>query len=263
VFLNGFHPVAITSGAGGGWSVADEAIFYLCLPFLFARIKSLKTALIWTISGWVIGYNLSQFLGTKYPDLIEYFQFFSFSVEFPVFLMGIVGYFTWKELITRADDVTKRYTSLMLLGVTGVLYWQLLPFTNKTLYASSLVCLMLVVALSLHPWPLFVNRYTRLMGRISFSLYLIHFYFLDYIQDRIYQANITGRPQLALAFFGTLLFATPVAYATWRWVEEPGIRLGRRVIAKLEGQKLKRKDTELVPSGLSALAEGNSPDAQF
>jgi len=259
LFVSGFSNVAIFSGAVGSWSVADEAIFYMCLPFLFWRIKSLKTALIWLVAGWVVGFSMSVFLSTVYPSQAEFFQFASFSVEFPIFLMGIAGFFIWKELIIGTEEKTRKYVSLLLLGATGILYWALLPFSYISLYSSSIVCLMLLVTLSLHPWPLFVNRLTRFMGKISYSVYLLHFYVFLRIHPKL--AGFKPAAELWLCFFGTLLITVPAAYLTWRWIEEPGIRLGRSIIAKLEGREI--RGTSLVPPALAVVGEGNSPDSQF
>lgn len=45
LFLHGFHPETINSVVPGGWSIAVEMSFYLILPFLIVKIKSIKTCL--------------------------------------------------------------------------------------------------------------------------------------------------------------------------------------------------------------------------
>jgi peptidoglycan/LPS O-acetylase OafA/YrhL len=263
VFLNGFTPQAIMSGAAGGWSVADEAIFYACLPFLFAKIKTLKTALIWLFIGSPLGYILGQFLSHKFPGQAEFFQFFSFSVEFPVFLLGIAGYFIWKETINGANPESKKNLSVGVLAVTVMLYRHLLPFTYPTLYQSSVVCLLLLIGLSLYSWPIFVNPVTRLIGKISYSIYLLHFLIFIPLQDYLYKRGMSAVMESALCFSITLLVTIPLAFLSWRYIEEPGIRLGRRIIAHFEGVEIRTKDVAFFPPAISATAEGNSPDAQF
>lgn len=44
-YVNGVLPGAINYNPPGGWSVGVEMLFYLCLPYLFTRIKNLKTQL--------------------------------------------------------------------------------------------------------------------------------------------------------------------------------------------------------------------------
>jgi len=45
LFLNGYHPETLTSVVPGGWSVAVEMNFYLVLPFLLLRLKTMKSLL--------------------------------------------------------------------------------------------------------------------------------------------------------------------------------------------------------------------------
>lgn len=44
-FLNGLNPDWIETLVPGGWTVAVEMMFYLILPFLFTRIKTLKQSI--------------------------------------------------------------------------------------------------------------------------------------------------------------------------------------------------------------------------
>ena len=66
LFLHGLSSTAIGHGAVGGWSVADEALFYMLLPFLFSRIRSLKSALVWMIAASAVCYPLSRFLAQAF-----------------------------------------------------------------------------------------------------------------------------------------------------------------------------------------------------
>ncbi len=270
-FLHGLSVTAINHGAVGGWSVANEALFCMLLPFLFARIRSLKSALIWMTAASPSCYLLSRFLAARFPVHSEFFTFFSFSAEFPIFLFGIVAYFTWKEVIApnALDVVARKNLSIMLLMLTTVLYCAFLAMDIRLLYPSSLPYLFLLLALSVYPWPLFVNSATRFLGKISYSIYLLHFVVFLTIQHWVISETPT-HPLLAdnaMRFVGcflvTLLLTVPAAFITWRWIEEPGIRAGRLLIAKLEGRNLVGKERDLVPPLEAIRGTGNSPDAQF
>ena len=247
-FVHALSPKTINAGAAGGWSVADEALFYFCLPFLFLRIRTLNRAIVWAITGSFIGGILSYHLARSFPVYGEYFEFFSFSAEFPVFLIGICAYFIWKTLIVGVNwsDTGRRQVSVLLLIVAAMLYAALLPFTNSTLYQSTAVCALLLVALSFHPWAILVNRVTRFLGKISYSVYLLHFTVNFYLQNWIGRTipthGILNRPQLRFAFsFSVILLVTvPLATLTWLWIEEPGIRAGRKLINRLEQTAKKR-----------------------
>jgi peptidoglycan/LPS O-acetylase OafA/YrhL len=271
LFLHGLWPTAIMHGAVGGWSVADEALFYMMLPFLFSRIRSLKSALVWMAAATAICYPLSRFLADRFPTRAEYFTFLSISVQLPVFLFGIVAYFTWKEFIApnSLSVAARKNLSSMFLMLAAVLYCGFLAVDNKLLYPSSLPYLILLMALSVYPWPLFVNRATRLLGKISFSIYLLHFVVFLTIQRWVIGETATHHLLANHAvrwlgcFFVTLFFTVPAAFVTWRWIEEPGIRAGRHIIAQLEGRNLVGKERDLVPPLEAIRGTGNSPDAQF
>jgi peptidoglycan/LPS O-acetylase OafA/YrhL len=48
-FLHGWYPTTANSVVPGGWSIAAEFTFYLCLPLLFSRVRSLSSALWLTL----------------------------------------------------------------------------------------------------------------------------------------------------------------------------------------------------------------------
>jgi peptidoglycan/LPS O-acetylase OafA/YrhL len=271
VFLHGFSPQTITSGAIGGWSVATEAIFYMCLPLLFRTIRSLWSAIWLLFISAPACYYLGMVLNGRYPKT-DYFSFFWFPVNIPVFAMGIVAYLVWKRYIAasrKLEPPNHPELSAIFLGLSALLYKMLLPFSYTNLNAASMVGALLLIALSLHPWPLLVNRLTIFLGRISFSIYLLHFYILRWLLELVRQrslrdARLGAHPaaQFALLFAGTLLLTVPLSALAWRFIETPGIRLGRRLIAHLEGRALRRK-AELVPPFRAVVGPGNSQDAQF
>jgi hypothetical protein len=66
--------------------------------------------------------------------------------------------------------------------------------------------------------------------------HLLHFYPSTYLHKMT--SRFSPTVELTICFFGTLLVTIPLAYATWRWVEEPGIGLGRKLTANLEGRRV-------------------------
>jgi peptidoglycan/LPS O-acetylase OafA/YrhL len=82
-------------------------------------------------------------------------------------------------------------------------------------------------------WPLL-----RWVGSISFSLYMWHlpfiFLFLNDIVHNIQQQGWNHAVQYAAFWCWTLVVIFPISAMLYRWVEQPGIRLGERLIRKLE-----------------------------
>jgi peptidoglycan/LPS O-acetylase OafA/YrhL len=278
LFLNGVRPRAINNVVGAGWSIAVETTFYLMLPWLHRRFNTVRRALIlFVVSApilWQVSRTLS--LGTADPVNKTFFTFLWFPVEFPVFVLGILTYCIWKQYFKgKTDDsATQKDLSLLLIVTSLMLYGACLPFTDNQLYFSSFVFLPLILGLSIYPWPLLVNGVTRFMGKISYSLYLVHIfalYFFQYLLGRIdqYPSHPISRhifnhaPGMAVVFLPVLGISVLISMVTWKFIEQPGIRLGRRLIARREGRSTPQDGDPLVPSFHALEVVGNTRDAQF
>ena len=108
------------------------------------------------------------------------------------------------------------------------------------------------------------------LGKISFSLYLLHFYSILGLKTLLSRAAkdhgvLVHSPtlQFTITLVVTLTTTIPLAALAWHFIEEPGIRLGRRVIANLEGRAIRKHDAELVPPFRALTGDGSSPDSQF
>jgi peptidoglycan/LPS O-acetylase OafA/YrhL len=52
--------------------------------------------------------------------------------------------------------------------------------------------------------------------------------------------------QFVTSFIGTLAITVPVAFLSWKWIEQPGIHQGKRVITWIESTRTKRREVEEV-----------------
>jgi peptidoglycan/LPS O-acetylase OafA/YrhL len=255
LFLHGFSGKAINSVAIGGWSIAVEATFYFLVPYLFTRIKTLSHAIyLFVASALVLG-TISQQASIQPVNymLKQYFSFLWFPVEFPVFVLGIVAYMTWKQFVkplklgdnSARPSLPTRELSMLLIFSSALLYFANLPFTDGGLYFSSFIFLPLILGLSLHSWKFLVNRFTRFMGKISFSVYLCHFFVLRLVEQILNRMDMAPghlvtrylykQPLgVVVAYALTLAISVPLCMFTWRFVEQPGIRAGRTWIRKRE-----------------------------
>jgi peptidoglycan/LPS O-acetylase OafA/YrhL len=87
---------------------------------------------------------------------------------------------------------------------------------------------------SLRPIWLFNNPVTSYLGKISFSLYLVH-PFIIYavpVTPVISKLPIDVNIKLALYCVFALLAATLAASALYRWIEVPGQELGRKLLRR-------------------------------
>ena len=271
-FLQGFSPTAILHVAPGAWTLTDEALFYLCLPLLFRLIRSLHQALLALVLIAPTVTLLSLACARRWPLHYQYFSFLWFPIELPVFLLGIAVYFFWKQhlvasslLAATSPSRAKLVSLLCLLGFAALFVFNI-PGNNRKLYPSTIGWALLFVAVLLYPWPWLVNRATIFLGKISFSVYLLHAFFLAPLES--HTARLTffhAHPSLRflIQFVLMLALSTAAATLTWLSVEETGIRLGRRLIAHLEHRSTRRRNIALPAPATDLLKETNTPDAQF
>lgn len=272
VYAHWISPNAILHVNPGGWTMSLEATFYCILPLLFRYIRNLRQALWSLLVASVACSRLSMILahhGNFHFDYWEYFRFLWFPIQFPVFLMGIVAYFFWKDWILPrrfGSSQGARSSSMLFLAASAAVLFFSLPRSNDTLYISSVAFALLLVALLLHPWRLFVNRVTIFLGKISYSIYLLHEFLLEPLV-RLSAKNpfllTHARARFVFQFSSTLLLATAAGTVTWLLFEETGIRLGRRWIARLEHRATERARVQLPAPAVALATEANTPDAQF
>lgn len=170
-----------------------------------------------------------------YPEFFEYFTFLWFVVEFPVFCAGIFLYFVIKRI--KSAQLSWRKNTILSLALTsvGVRGLCVVPVGNSTLYVSTAFLSCFVLGLSLVSWPLFVNRFLSFTGKISYSMYLIHFFVIIFI---LYVMGLDALPQngyrtMLIYFVLVSAITMPLSYVTWKFIETPFIRLGNRVVTRI------------------------------
>jgi peptidoglycan/LPS O-acetylase OafA/YrhL len=253
--LHGLVPSLINTAVPGGWSVGIEMLFYLLIPFLFARIKSLRQA-IWFVLASVVFARVAHAFAVHALHLAsqetEYYLFFWLPNQLPVFAFGFVLFFWDRQVRGRAPagDVETRRNGTLLLAIAAFSNAALLTGPGykilNTYVLYSAVYAVVGVGLGCNPISPLVNRATRFFGKISYGFYLIHPAAIDLVSKNI----LRGRSSFAVGFCGTLvgaLFLTAaLAWLTFRFVETPGQAVGKRII-----QRLRLRDAEarqLVPA---------------
>jgi peptidoglycan/LPS O-acetylase OafA/YrhL len=243
-FVNGLNPYTLNSIIPIGWSVAVEMMFYLTLPFLFQRIKNLRTALWLTLGVLVGSVILNRAMSRLHPigsdELWRNYLFMWLPSQAPVFCLGIVLYFCWERL-DRADDGFGFWFLAAAIVLAGAACFGGYAFFPGH-FVFGIAFVLLALGLAMRRSVFWVNPITMSLGKVSYSLYLTHLLVLPYCaktMNRIY--NATGfypagvAEYLALWICGTVACFL-VATACYVAVERPGIELGRRWIQRLEGR---------------------------
>lgn len=257
-FLNAWVPYSMgQSLVPGAWSISVEFTFYLLFPLIATYFHTrLRAALLLAVSVMVAVVVNAQLIAALPTAGLEHrptqFVYFGFSNQFTVFALANFAYLVVYTPVCRlpvavaAGKTFLRYRNLALLVALGVLaVTPYLPLPQVFLpgnglppafWWSAIWLAVVSVAVSTdRPWWL-VNPLIARIGQVSFSAYLWHFAVLDGIRYTPLKSVLDGVSGSVAILLFPLVFAVValitycVAYLTFRFVETPGIDLGKRII---------------------------------
>jgi peptidoglycan/LPS O-acetylase OafA/YrhL len=216
-----------------GWSISLEWQFYLLAPLVF-----------WLIAGrrylglGVLAAAMASLLFLGYPSIGF------LPNQFVWFALGIASFYAYRSsgwfarLNPRTHD--------LVLPVIGVLLFLLLR--NPWPVLVWLLVLDVILAERAGLETFFTATLRRILelpllqwlGRISYSVYLVHLAILYIVLRAITRLDehLGGWKVLVLALPATLLLTLLVSALTYRWIEVPGMALGRALSTRLGSKPL-------------------------
>jgi peptidoglycan/LPS O-acetylase OafA/YrhL len=236
-FIHGFTPYWMNSVVPGGWSIGVEMFFYLILPFLFMKvIKNMHHAIGFLLFSIFLKAILLYFFNQL--DLIddkiiqEDFYFLYFPSQLPFFAIGIILYFI---LIKKETVVSAMNSKLLIItGIIIVLYMALeLNYYNNPDILFGIAFLLFAIGLSKARNVLFVNKIINYIGKISFSMYIVHFAVITFLTEVFYSFYF----KYSILNFGfryaLVAVLTIVISSVCYWlIEVPFQKLGKKIIEK-------------------------------
>ncbi len=240
-FIHGFWPNYVNSLVPGGWSIATEMAFYMIVPLLFWKIKTISNAIWFFIASLIIYIGMSLVgVGPPFfsPSTWTDFVFFLLPSQLVAFSLGILLYMFFQRENNHTNgkyfSLNQHADQLMVVGILGVIIMFLNGQYRGVLF--SLPLFFIVLSLSLKGRKLFVNRYLSFFGKISFSVYLLHFLLIPFVSKFVLSAlppPISGIEASVLYIeivAITIMLILPLAYGTYSFIERPGMMLGEYVI---------------------------------
>ncbi|MES2277680.1 MAG: acyltransferase [Bacteroidota bacterium] len=242
LFVHGFNPYWINGVVPGGWSVADEFIFYAMLPLLFYCIKNIQQACTFTLATLVIRLVMLVLL-SRFPLISDKDLWYNYLIgylpnQLPIFGLGIVLYFI---INGEQKKLSHKFLAIAAAIIVGGLALEPGLFIPDMLYFT-LAFMGLAYALQhYHPTLLF-NAGVKYIGKISYTLYLSHWAVL-YILHKYPLINVinsrnefTALGNFALNFGVLLGLSVALSSLLYYTIESPMQAVGKRLIAYREKQ---------------------------
>lgn len=256
LFVNGLFPYHVNNFLGVEWSVATEVMFYALLPVLFIwlrrsgsnaglAVKALMLYLAGLALLWVMYFKSGhvQSITGPYPDAIfgswTYFFVLSHMHEFAAGILAWAGVKIAGNRFTQLTALVRARLLLAVLGGCGVglaclevihgdnFYMVLGGQVLWGLFGAGL----LVVLAVLRPKPI---PGLTFLGRISFSLYLVHMPVFYGLSKSPESWGLTDIPLLNYSFYLTSAWLLALGAATllFHLIEKPGMRLGQMLLSR-------------------------------
>jgi peptidoglycan/LPS O-acetylase OafA/YrhL len=229
------------------WTISIEMAFYALFPLICACVRSLWRAAVLMVLLMILAETilytaqLSRGGGSYY--------FLSFFWFLPFFGAGIVAY---QALVALQDHARAPLIggACLTAALALIVAYRADLFGDYRDHPVALAAGLAVVGLVLCPFRVLVNRTTIFLGRISYSMYLVHAP-LIHRSGGLYRAiySLPGSDTLhyAVAALATFVMVVPVAWLLFRYVETPGLALGRVVLRQL-GARRRARLAEPVPA---------------
>jgi len=240
-FLMNFFPGFEQGFVWASWTIGVEMAFYAIFPLLAhvvrdnARVTVLFCALL---LAWIVFTGIT---GILIDDTTIRGQYQNFSVfkYLPVFLTGMIAYRVQQSaaFAARAPRMGAPLVALGLLVLGAVVAGRAasIPLFDVA-HTIALGYALLLLGLAAAHNRFFDNGPLRFLGQISFSIYLLHAPIVYMLSPFYGWADALALPsslRFGLCLMGTLGATLPLAYTTYRFVELPGIALGRRLLQRV------------------------------
>ena len=172
LFIHGLYPYYINSLVPGGWSITVEMMFYLFIPGLFLKIKNLKQAVgllaVFLFIRKALNMLLFNTLNIEPLRLLNEYAFLYLPGQLPIFALGIILYFLFENQYDLKDN-------WKLLFITTILC-----LTSSWVVRISFFFVVIIILCNKYKWLFLQNRAVCFIGKISYSMYLIHFTVLNF-----------------------------------------------------------------------------------
>ncbi|MDB5123514.1 MAG: acyltransferase 3 [Mucilaginibacter sp.] len=219
-FLNLFFVKYQNNIIGVEWTVPIEFFFYLIIPLLFFQmLKRPNIIPILLMLAAIVSVSSYKFYThSNYADLQYNWSLFKYPFSF---VFGVVVYLAYRKKIFFIDN-PKYANWTMLLLILVFFDYIFMGYLYKDLFSTIWIGLLIIACQrrAFITRAIFENVVVQYLGKISYSIYLVHMLVLTWLGSRY-----TGylNPCLALAI------TIGISSLTYYLIEKPFIKLGKQL----------------------------------
>lgn len=241
LLVHGLVPAANNNIVPGGWTIGTEMLFYAAFPLLYPALEaawqrwgnrallaafalSLLIAISWQLGfRWCYGRWLAN----------NSFAYCFFLNQLPVFVAGMGWYLAaWRGGGMAPRPLRDLTLAALFFGACWlILGLELFPFGG---ILPSLAAIGWVLAGNVLRGQGGEGGWLGAIGRVSYSLYLVHFAMVwrpsAWLLQSVADVPYAQAALLVPLYIAEVALLYPIARLVWRFVEQPGNRLGQRLI---------------------------------
>jgi peptidoglycan/LPS O-acetylase OafA/YrhL len=243
LFVHGFVIPANNNIVPGGWSIGTEMAFYSLFPILFGLFtwayKQWGILSLYSLLGLSVCLNIVIQLAIEHFFSIAIvnngFIYFNLINQLPVFLLGMTIFFHHQYQIPFPCSILVQIGIFIVMTIiVAIAIQQPQNWLLRIIPVGSGISFMLL--LNILKELKYSNSFLEKIGRVSYSMYIFHFMFAWYLVVGI--AMLLGKeilPELVLVFSVVLVtgFTYSIAQLSQKYIEIPGIQLGKLLISRL------------------------------
>ena len=248
-FTFNFVPHLVSGIVPASWTIGVEMVFYLVFPFFLLLCRRWWAALLLLALTLLVAWRFAaDFAGVRG---MEMFAAYSVVAQLPFFCCGILAFHAYGALAARPFAQAHRRGlswALVAVAVAGIAFmasrWSGYQFFEgrglRALWHSfwGLPFAVLCVGMAIHPTRFVSNALTRYLGKVSYSLYLVH----PNVVLLLMRAGLFGwiyaafegnaLPAFLASAVVTIAIVAALSAVFFRFVEAPGMEWGKRVAAR-------------------------------
>jgi peptidoglycan/LPS O-acetylase OafA/YrhL len=208
---------------GVAWTLYVELVFYFLMAIILVRNKTI--ALIWFFFSLVI---TTYMVIDGYDIVARYYSVIAGSLPFST---GAMIYFYRSKLIIKPQKLLQTVGILFLVNIFLTRVFDIGYLEVPGLYISYALSALLIVGcinINAQNLPIFVKRIDKLLGDISYNVYLCHWPVAIFISSFFFAGSLQRSSPL---FFISIFFINTFSLLVFYLIEKK-INIARNIIKK-------------------------------